>query len=61
MDLKKKRNITSVVVTHDIRAAKTYSGHVVLMDQGHIVAEGSFKDLQKSQDKFVVQFLKNGT
>jgi phospholipid/cholesterol/gamma-HCH transport system ATP-binding protein len=60
MDLKERRKITSVVVTHDIRAAKTYSGHVVLMDQGHIVAEGSFKDLQKSQDKFVVQFLKNG-
>jgi phospholipid/cholesterol/gamma-HCH transport system ATP-binding protein len=60
MDLRERRKITSVVVTHDIRAAKTYSGHVVLMDQGNIVAEGSFKDLQKSQDKFVVQFLKNG-
>ena len=60
MQLKERRKITSVVVTHDIRAVKTYSGHVVLMDQGSIVAEGSFEDLQKSQDKFVVQFLRNG-
>ena len=60
IQLQKRRKITSVVVTHDIRGAKTYSGHVVLLDQGNIVAEGAFEDLQKSRDKFVVQFLKNG-
>jgi phospholipid/cholesterol/gamma-HCH transport system ATP-binding protein len=60
MELKKRRKITSVVVTHDIRGTKTYSGHMVLMDQGNIVAEGTFEELQKSRDKFVVQFLKNG-
>jgi len=30
------------------------------MDKGSIVAEGTFEDLQKSRDKFVIQFLKNG-
>ncbi len=60
MDLKKRRKITSVVVTHDIRGAKTFSDRLTLMDKGSIVAEGTFEDLQKSKDKFVVQFLKNG-
>jgi phospholipid/cholesterol/gamma-HCH transport system ATP-binding protein len=60
VQLKKRRKITSVVVTHDIRGAKTFSDRLALMDQGNIVAEGTFEDLQKSRDKFVVQFLRNG-
>jgi phospholipid/cholesterol/gamma-HCH transport system ATP-binding protein len=60
VQLKKRRKITSVVVTHDIRCAKTFSDRLALMDQGNIVAEGTFEDLQKSRDKFVVQFLRNG-
>jgi phospholipid/cholesterol/gamma-HCH transport system ATP-binding protein len=60
VELKKRRKMTSVVVTHDIRGAKTFSDRLALMDQGNIVAEGTFEDLQKSRDKFVVQFLRNG-
>src|SRR6266853_5426170 len=58
--LQEKRHVTSVVVTHDIRGAKTFSDRLTLMDKGSIVTEGTFEDLQKSKDKFVVQFLKNG-
>src|SRR6202030_802234 len=57
VDLKKRRKITSVVVTHDIHGAKTFSDRLTLMDKGSIVAEGTFEDLQKSRDKFVIQFL----
>ena len=60
VDLKKRRKITSVVVTHDIHGAKTFSDRLTLMDKGNIVAEGTLEDLQKSRDKFVVQFLKHG-
>ena len=60
VDLKERRKITSVVVTHDIRGAKTFSDRLTLMDKGNIVAEGTFEDLQKSQDDFVVQFMKDG-
>jgi phospholipid/cholesterol/gamma-HCH transport system ATP-binding protein len=59
VDLKERRKITSVVVTHDIHGAKIFSDRLTLMDKGTIVAEGTFDDLQKSQDKFVVHFLKN--
>src|SRR6266699_2002054 len=53
LDLKKKRKMTAVVVTHDVRGAKVFSDRVVLIDKGNIVAEGTFADLQKSRDKFV--------
>jgi phospholipid/cholesterol/gamma-HCH transport system ATP-binding protein len=58
--LKKERKITSVVVTHDIDGAKSFSDRLVLMNEGKILAEGTFEDLKKSRDTFVMQFL-NGS
>jgi phospholipid/cholesterol/gamma-HCH transport system ATP-binding protein len=57
LDLKRKRAITAVVVTHDIHGAKTFSDLLILLDKGKIVAQGTFEDLSKSKDQFVVRFL----
>jgi phospholipid/cholesterol/gamma-HCH transport system ATP-binding protein len=56
-DLKKKRGITAVVVTHDIHGAKKFSDRLVLLNQGNIVAQGTFEDLGKVKDEFVTRFL----
>jgi phospholipid/cholesterol/gamma-HCH transport system ATP-binding protein len=56
-ELKKKRAITAVVVTHDIHGAKAFSDQLILLDRGSIVAQGTFEDLRKSKDEFVVRFL----
>jgi|HubBroStandDraft_6_1064221.scaffolds.fasta_scaffold290475_2 phospholipid/cholesterol/gamma-HCH transport system ATP-binding protein len=56
-DLKKRRHITAVVVTHDIHGAKTFSDWLVLLNQGNIVAQGTFEDLGKVKDEFVTRFL----
>jgi len=58
--LQKQRHMTSVVVTHDIRGARAVSDRMALMRDGRIVIEGTFEDLQKSRDPFVMQFL-NGS
>jgi phospholipid/cholesterol/gamma-HCH transport system ATP-binding protein len=57
LGLQKKRKITSIVVTHDIRGARTVSDRLVLLKDGSVVAEGSFEELKKNQDPFVAQFL----
>jgi phospholipid/cholesterol/gamma-HCH transport system ATP-binding protein len=59
VDLKKQRKMTAVVVTHDIHGARTFADRLVLLREGEIAIEGTFADLQKSKDQFVVQFLKN--
>src|SRR5947207_14510873 len=41
VELKKKRQLSAVVVTHDVHGAKTYSDRMVLLHQGSIHAEGS--------------------
>jgi phospholipid/cholesterol/gamma-HCH transport system ATP-binding protein len=58
LTLKQERRLTAVVVTHDIRGAKGFSDRFMLLHEGHIVADGAYGDLQKSQDEFVVRFLK---
>jgi phospholipid/cholesterol/gamma-HCH transport system ATP-binding protein len=55
--LQKERRMTSVVVTHDIHSARAVSNRVALMRDGHLLIEGTFEDLQKSRDPFVMQFL----
>lgn len=58
VDLRHKRNITSIVVTHDIHSAKVFADRLVLIQGGNILTEGSFEDLLKERDKFVVEFFR---
>lgn len=56
LELKKKRKMTAVVVTHDVRAAKLFADRLVFLHEGSVIAEGTFADLQKSSDQFVRRF-----
>lgn len=60
LKLQKERNLASIVVTHDIHSAETVSDRVALLRDGQILIEGTFAELQKSNDEFVVQFLNDG-
>ena len=61
LKLQKERNVASIVVTHDIHRARIVSDRVALLRDGQILIEGTFEDLQKSSDPFVVQFLNDGS
>jgi phospholipid/cholesterol/gamma-HCH transport system ATP-binding protein len=57
LKLQKEHQLASIVVTHDMISAKTVATRIALMDKGRIVIEGSFDELQKSDETFVSQFL----
>ena len=61
VELKQKRKITAIVVTHDVQGAKVFSDRMVFLHEGNVLMEGSFDDLQKSKDQFVAQFLGQGS
>jgi phospholipid/cholesterol/gamma-HCH transport system ATP-binding protein len=61
LELKARRKMTAVVVTHDIRGARRFSDRLLLLDEGKVLIEGTFEDLQKSQDQFVAKFLRDGS
>jgi len=60
-DLKQKRHMSAIVVTHDVHGAKAYSDRMVLLHKGNIKAEGSFEELQSSKDEFVADFFGYGS
>ena len=57
----KERNLTSIVVTHDIRGARAFADRLVVLREGRIVAEGTFSELEQSQDEFVTRFVGNAS
>jgi phospholipid/cholesterol/gamma-HCH transport system ATP-binding protein len=58
LKLQKEHHMASIVVTHDLHSAKTIADRLALLYEGNVVIEGSFEELQKSDDEFVKEFLK---
>lgn len=57
LKLQQEHQLASIVVTHDMMSAKTIATRIALMDKGRVLIEGSYDDLQKSDEPFVRQFL----
>jgi phospholipid/cholesterol/gamma-HCH transport system ATP-binding protein len=57
LKLGEEHHMASVVVTHDLHSAKTIADRLALLNEGNVVIEGSFEELQKSDIEFVREFL----
>jgi phospholipid/cholesterol/gamma-HCH transport system ATP-binding protein len=58
LKLQSEHHMASIVVTHDLHSAKTIAGRLILLNKGIVTAEGTFQELQESDDPFVREFLK---
>jgi phospholipid/cholesterol/gamma-HCH transport system ATP-binding protein len=58
LKLQEEHDIASIVVTHDLHSAKTIADRIALLHDGNALIEGSFEELEESDDKFVSEFLK---
>ena len=59
LKLQAEHQMASIVVTHDLYSAKTIADRLILLNQGNVTAEGTFQELQGSDDPFVREFLKH--
>lgn len=57
LKLKKAFKMTIIVVTHELASAFLIADRMILLDKGHIVADGTPQELQQSQHPRVRQFL----
>src|SRR3984885_12909388 len=55
--LKLQLNLTSIVVTHDMRLAKKLADQVVFLHEGKAIFFGTSADMQKSTEPIVQEFL----
>lgn len=58
LKLQRERQMASVVVTHNLHSARTIANRLAILNEGDVVIEGSFEDLQQSDIGFVKEFLK---
>ena len=56
---RQEHHMASIVVTHDLHSAKTIANRLALLNEGNVVIEGSFEELQNSDVEFVREFLKH--
>ncbi len=47
---------TSIIITHDIECARITANRILVLKDGVFVAEGNYKELEKSEDKWVRSF-----
>ena len=56
IDIQKKYNTTSLIISHDITCVRMASTKVVMLIGGKCYASGTFKELEKSTDPEIKQF-----
>jgi phospholipid/cholesterol/gamma-HCH transport system ATP-binding protein len=56
-DLQEERQISSIVVTHDMRSVKTVADRIAMLDEGSIIIDGTFEDLQQSDHPVISKFM----
>ena len=60
IDLTKKLQITSVVVTHDMASVFRIADRIVMLHQGNIVQIGTPEEIKHSKNPLVQQFISGG-
>jgi phospholipid/cholesterol/gamma-HCH transport system ATP-binding protein len=59
LELQKKLNMTSIVVTHDLLCAEIVADRAIVLDNGNIIQEGTIDELTSSEDKLLRNFFSN--
>lgn len=56
LKVQKQNNTSSIIITHDIPCAKITANRIVVFKDGKIAAEGTYDELEKSEDEWIRSF-----
>ena len=56
ISIQMKFKTTSIIITHDMACAKFTSNRIVILRDGVVYTEGTYKDLEQSEDQWVKSF-----
>jgi phospholipid/cholesterol/gamma-HCH transport system ATP-binding protein len=54
--IKEKYKTSSITITHDMACAKLTADRIIMMKEGAVYAEGSYEELEKSEDEWIKTF-----
>jgi len=56
IEVQEKYQTSSIIITHDIECAKITANRMIIIKDGICAAEGSFRELESSSDKWIKSF-----
>lgn len=56
LEIQKKNKTSSIIITHDMPCAKHTGDRIIILKEGIIYAEGTYEELEKSDDEWVRSF-----
>lgn len=56
LEIQSKYQTASLIITHDIECARITGNRVILLDDGLVIAEGTYDEIKESQDERVSAF-----
>lgn len=56
LDIKHQRKTAAIIITHDMACAKLTADRIIVLKEGKIQAEGTYEELEKSEDEWVRSF-----
>ena len=57
VELRDKHHVTSIVVTHNLRTAKTVADRLIVLNRGKILFDGTFDGFNRSDNPFIAEFV----
>lgn len=54
--IKEKYRTSAIIITHDIKCARKTGDRLIMIDNGKIIAEGTYKELEENQDDRIRHF-----
>jgi phospholipid/cholesterol/gamma-HCH transport system ATP-binding protein len=58
LDIQAKYNSAAIIITHDVECARLTANRMIVLRDGTSIAEGTFKELEGSDDKWIASFFK---
>ena len=56
LEVQTKQQTSSIIITHDIECARITANRIIVIKDGAVAAEGTYKELEKSEDEWVRSF-----
>lgn len=56
LEVQQKQQTTSIIITHDIECARITANRMIVIKDGVCAAEGTYQELEKSEDKWIRSF-----
>lgn len=58
LDMQEQYDASSVIITHDMSCAEITADRVLILHDGKCIAEGTYQELENSEDTFIRSFFK---